>query len=86
MSPSERQKRLFEYLKIIDRWVTVNELADNLGVSERTIHSDIDKLNNNLTGAETVIEKKRGVGVRLINHVTLNNDEEKDFKITELTD
>lgn len=69
MSPSERQKRLFEYLRIIDRWVTVKDLANNLGVSERTIHSDIEKLNESLSELETVIEKKRGVGIRLVNHV-----------------
>lgn len=83
MSPNERRKRLFEYLEVVDKWVTVKELASNLGVSERTMHTDIEKLNENLKESDSIIEKKRGVGIRLISHIKRersdNNYDIEDF-------
>lgn len=69
MSPKERRKKLFEYLEIIDDWMTVKELADNLGVSERTLHTDINIVNESIRESGSAIEKKRGVGVKLIHHI-----------------
>ena len=76
MSPKERRKRLCEYLEIMDGWVTIKELANNLGISERTVHSDIEQLNESLQEVESTIEKKRGVGVRLVNHVKASKTEQ----------
>lgn len=72
MSPKERRRRLLEYLEIIDKWVTIKDLANNLGISERTIHSDIQKLNEELQAIDSIIEKRRGVGVRLVNKFQIN--------------
>src|SRR5699024_3483524 len=83
MSPNERRKKLFEYLEIIDEWTTIKELSNNLEVSERTIHTDIEKINESLIGTESAIEKKRGVGVRLLNHIKIENSKHppKNIKI-----
>lgn len=83
MSPNERRKKLFEYLEIIDEWTTIKELSNNLEVSERTIHTDIEKISESLIGTESAIEKKRGVGVRLLNHIKIENSKppQKNIKI-----
>lgn len=85
MSPKERRKRLLEYLEIIDKWITTKELANNLGVSERTIHSDIKGLNENFKETEIAIVRKRGVGVKLINNleVTVESHQHSIPKITD---
>lgn len=77
MSPKDRQKKLVEYLEIIDEWSTVKDLADVLGVSERTLHSDINTVNKNIKDTGSMIEKKRGVGIKLINHITINDKDNK---------
>ncbi len=85
MSSSERRKKLIEYLEIMDEWVTIKELSRNLGVSERTVHTDIEKISKSLVGTGSLIEKKRGVGIRLLNHVK-DKDHNQYHQITELAD
>src|SRR5699024_2156904 len=48
-----------------------------------TIHTDIEKINESLIGTESAIEKKRGVGVRLLNHIKIENSKppQKNIKI-----
>ena len=85
MSPNERRRKLFEYLEIINEWITIKELAKNLGVSERTVHTDIENLNENLINTGSIIEKKRGVGIRLLKHIKIK-DKKQGKKINEVDD
>ncbi|MDT2598118.1 helix-turn-helix domain-containing protein [Enterococcus dongliensis] len=61
----KRQREVLELLESQDDFLTVNNIARNLGVSKRTIHSDIKQLEDYIQSLGKYVEKKRGVGIAL---------------------
>lgn len=61
MRVAVRQKRLLEIVKYATGYVTVEELAETLQVSKRTIHSDLAALEKK----GNRFEKKPGAGIKL---------------------
>ena len=45
LSMNNRQQRILDILHDYDEWVTGKELASMLSVSDRTIRSDIERIN-----------------------------------------
>lgn len=61
----KRQKELLELLEFQNDFLTVNVIANQLGVSRRTIHSDLNLLEDYIPSLGKYLDKKRGVGVIL---------------------
>ncbi|MCL2588503.1 MAG: YafY family transcriptional regulator [Oscillospiraceae bacterium] len=80
--------RLLEmiYILLHKKSVSAGELAEQLGVSRRTIYRDIDTLS--LAGIPIYTEKGRGGGVRLLSDFVLNksilSEQEQDELLTAL--
>jgi transcriptional antiterminator/mannitol/fructose-specific phosphotransferase system IIA component (Ntr-type) len=62
---TKRQKELLELLESRDDFLTVQFIANKLGVSKRTIHSELNQLEDYIQSLGKYFEKKRGVGVVL---------------------
>lgn len=62
---TKRQKDLLELLESQDDFLTVEFIANKLGVSKRTIHSELKLLEGYIQSLGKFLEKKRGVGVAL---------------------
>lgn len=60
---TSRQKKLIELLQLSDNYVTGKDLAKKVNVSDRTIRSDIDKINKNFD--EVYIRSHRRFGYKL---------------------
>lgn len=65
-----RQKKLLKIFRYSSDYLTVKYLAENLNVSERTIHNDLKVLEEK----GNIFEKKPGIGIRLLS--TSEEDEE----------
>lgn len=61
----KRQKELLELLELQDNFLTVSYIANQLGVSKRTIHSELKQLEDYIQSIGKYFEKKRGVGIIL---------------------
>ncbi|MCI5773408.1 MAG: PRD domain-containing protein [Erysipelotrichaceae bacterium] len=70
---TDRQNKLLQLLKNSDKWITGKELADILNVSDRTIRSDIENINNYYSS--NVIISNRHKGYNFNNGALLNNVE-----------
>ncbi|KJE29040.1 PTS system, Lactose/Cellobiose specific IIB subunit [Geobacillus kaustophilus] len=66
MYVSARERKLLERLLADDRDVTVGELAEELNVSARTVHRDLQGLESVLRRYGLGLAKKAGVGIRLV--------------------
>lgn len=62
---NERQIKFIELLLQSEKYEPVHMWAEKLKVSEKTLHRDIDKMNQELEGINAFIEKKAGVGVKI---------------------
>ncbi|WP_332058262.1 HTH domain-containing protein, partial [Streptococcus canis] len=62
---NQRRQQLLSLLQTADDFQTLDYLASQCGVSKRTIHSDLDALEEALEIEGSIIERKRGVGVYL---------------------
>jgi mannitol operon transcriptional antiterminator len=60
---SARERQLLEILLSKTDEITVKNLADQIGVSERTIHRDLKNVEDILKEYDLLLEKKSGVGV-----------------------
>lgn len=60
---TERQKRLFELLVSQQDFQTVEFLSSKLGVSSRTVHSELEEVQKHIERKGGILEKKRGVGI-----------------------
>ena len=58
-----RQEKLIQILLKSKKPLTTTELADQLGVSSRTIRSDLDKVESEIMLHQLSLEKKPRVGV-----------------------
>ncbi|MFY8330126.1 BglG family transcription antiterminator [Vagococcus carniphilus] len=61
----KRQKELLELLESQNDFLTVHSISSQLGVSKRTIHSDLKLLEDYIPSLGKYLEKKRGVGIAL---------------------
>lgn len=61
----KRQKRLLELLESQSDYLTVSAIANQLGVSQRTVHSDLKKIEEYVQSLGKYLDKKRGVGIVL---------------------
>ena len=61
----KRHKRLLELLESQNDYLTVSAIANQLGVSQRTVHSDLKKIEEYVQSIGKYIDKKRGVGIVL---------------------
>ena len=61
----KRQKRLLELLESQSDYLTVSAIANQLGVSQRTIHSDLHRIEEYVQSLGKYLDKKRGVGIVL---------------------
>ncbi|MFI3805626.1 BglG family transcription antiterminator [Vagococcus fluvialis] len=61
----KRQKRLLELLESQSDYLTVSAIANQLGVSKRTVHSDLKKIEEYVQSLGKYLDKKRGVGIVL---------------------
>lgn len=64
MALTQRQQNILHILTREQHYVTVASIAEELGVSNRTIHSDLNAIVKSDSSFQ--IEKKQGVGVRLL--------------------
>ena len=62
---SKRQKKLLDLLIHQDDFQTVEFFSKKLGVSKRTIHSEIKIIEDYVKISSEYIEKRRGVGIAL---------------------
>lgn len=62
---NKRQKRLLELLESQSDYLTVSAIANQLGVSKRTVHSDLKKIEEYVQSLGKYLDKKRGVGIVL---------------------
>lgn len=62
---NQRQKQLLKYLIDEEDYVTVKQLAKLIGVSERTIHHDLDDIAALLPETSGILQKKTHKGIRL---------------------
>ena len=60
----QRQRDLIDLLNRKNDYTTVKDLSEELGVSERTVHYDLESISTKDKRLE--IKRKRGVGVRII--------------------
>ena len=64
---SARERIILQFLlSNIDKEVTIKELADTIHVSERTVHRDLKNVEEILESFHIKLNKKIGVGVRII--------------------
>ncbi|MBO0428072.1 transcription antiterminator [Vagococcus fluvialis] len=61
----KRQKRLLELLESQSDYLTVSAIANQLGVSKRTVHSDLKRIEEYVQSLGKYLDKKRGVGIVL---------------------
>lgn len=64
---TKRQRELLELLSEQEGFQTVNFFSNKLGVSERTVHSELMLMEDYISSSGGYLEKKRGVGVALRN-------------------
>ena len=80
MKLNNRQSSLIQLLTKSNDFITVKELADELNVSVRTIHNDINTIVTNESSIRII--KKSGVGVKLEQKkiVEVSSDQFNDSK------
>ncbi len=78
---NNRQQKLQNYLLKQKGFVTAKKYSEELGVSERTIYSDLEKITENLSHRGIKIKKRPGIGIGL----TLTS-EEKESETSKITD
>ncbi|OLS35227.1 hypothetical protein BTR22_16475 [Alkalihalophilus pseudofirmus] len=62
---SARERHIIQYLIEAEQGITIKEIADRLNVSTRTIHRDIQGIEQMLTQYELTLERQSGVGLKL---------------------
>lgn len=62
---SNRQKEMLELLELQDNFLTVEFIANKLGVSKRTVHTELKLLEDYIQSLGKYLERKRGVGVAI---------------------
>lgn len=63
---SARERKIIEILLSEHKELTVRDLAEQIGVSERTIHRDLKNVEDVLIEKDLMLHKKSGVGIQLI--------------------
>lgn len=63
---SARERKIIEILLTENKEFTVRDLAEQIGVSERTIHRDLKNVEDILIEKNLILHKKSGVGIQII--------------------
>ncbi|MGM0370732.1 MAG: BglG family transcription antiterminator, partial [Bacillota bacterium] len=79
---SEREKKIVKTLIKTPDYLTVKELADEIGVSKRTVYRELSSLKKILNDSELVVESKPGVGTSITGDPTLIKEYESDLEET----
>ena len=74
MELSKRQMMLFNLLQDQRKYYTIDEISKCLGVSKRTIHYELGKMESFFIQNNKKLRKKRGVGIKIIDLSTGKND------------
>ncbi|MBO0448746.1 transcription antiterminator [Enterococcus sp. MJM12] len=75
---SRRQKELVEVMLQQERFQTVDFFANKLGVSKRTVHSELKAIEPYISSSGMFLEKKRGVGIALKNLKEVGFEQDTD--------
>lgn len=67
---SARERQILEILLKAAEEITVKDLADQIGVSGRTVHRDLKNVEDILQEYQLTLEKKSGVGVQIMGDKT----------------
>ena len=62
---NKRQIKIIELLLQNEEYKPIHEWAEKLKVSEKTLHRDIEKINQELELFNVFVEKKAGVGIKI---------------------
>ncbi|MBD1383024.1 BglG family transcription antiterminator [Metabacillus arenae] len=65
MYVTTRENEILHFLCHHTDYLTVQELADHLKISSRTVHRELKKVESTLSAYELSIEKKAGLGIKL---------------------
>lgn len=82
---SKRQRKLLELLTLQDEFQTVEFFANKLGVSKRTVYTELNMLEEYILSSGKYLEKKRGVGIALKNRrnkVVFENEKDTTYYTT----
>uniref|UniRef100_UPI00403FAA70 BglG family transcription antiterminator n=1 Tax=Candidatus Enterococcus willemsii TaxID=1857215 RepID=UPI00403FAA70 len=82
---TKRQKELLELLELQEGFLTVQFIANKLGVSKRTIHSELNQLEDYIQSLGKYFEKKRGVGI-VLRELKEYEDPKATDEVTNLSD
>ena len=79
---SEREKKIVKTLIKTPDYLTVKELADEIGVSKRTVYRELSSLKKILKDSQLVVESKPGVGTSITGDPALIKEYEADLEET----
>jgi mannitol operon transcriptional antiterminator len=65
MSISSRQRMILDILLIKEQGITIKEIADEVDVSTRTVHRELDEIEQLLHNYQLKLMKRAGVGVQI---------------------
>lgn len=65
MYVTARERQILQQLLSVKNAVTVRDLAEAVEVSERTVHRDLDHIEDILSAFDLSLEKKTGIGIRI---------------------
>ncbi|WP_203247060.1 BglG family transcription antiterminator [Sporosarcina beigongshangi] len=76
---SAREKAIIEMLIDRQQEVTIKELSEDIDVSSRTIHRDLDRIEELLQSAHLELSRKAGVGILIIGSQQNKEDLKKEL-------
>lgn len=78
---SAREKAIIEVLIDRQEEVTIKELSKEIDVSSRTIHRDLERIEELLQGYQLELVRKAGVGIQLIGSALKKDNLKKELKV-----
>lgn len=78
---SAREKAIIEVLIDRQEEVTIKELSKEIDVSSRTIHRDLERIEELLQGYQLELVRKAGVGIQLIGSALQKDNLKKELKV-----
>lgn len=85
MELSQRQMMLLELLHNHQGYCTVEHLARKLGVSKRTVHHELERINPFIVQENKRLKKKPGVGIKIVERMRKKENNTKISKSSRLT-
>ncbi|ABR73958.1 hypothetical protein CBG46_02370 [Actinobacillus succinogenes] len=85
MQLSKRQTKLFQLLDHQADYCTINQIAQHLGVSKRSVHYDLAKLHDFFLQQGKELKTKPSVGVKIVTTAKKNEHKANNFTSSRLT-